>query len=830
MSQDKIGILKRALHREKEARKQAEKILEEKATDLYNTNKILEKVNADLESLYTRTDSQLQGVFENIVDAYLIMDLKGNILKMNDAALKLLGFENDKVQFNLMSLVSPSDYERVNKSFYKLLNSGTLTNFEIKIVTNDKVKKYVHVNTSIIYDKEQPVAAQGIIRDITSAKENELIVEVINNIAQSILGKLDIYEIAYEITDKIANYLHTEDCVIYLYSEQDNSLEQIAAYGEKLDNRKQLKNKIILKEGEGVVGHVAKTGIAEIVNNTSIDKRYIVDIIERKSEITVPIKIGDKVIGIIDSEHEHQNFFTNKHLEIIKNIAAIVALQLKSAIDLRDRQRAEEKLISSEKRLITLISSLDSGVLLEDENRKIVLTNEKFCEFFEIPVAPETLIGQDCSMSAELSKGLFVNPDEFVNRISTILLKRETTLGDEVVMLNGKILERDYIPIYKKEIYSGHLWTYKDVTLRRKYRKSIEEQRLKYRGIIANMNLGLLEVDKDDNILMANQSFVKMSGYSENYLVGKCASELFPTEEFKEIIALQNQKRNKGLSNSYELKVKNRSGEIRHWLISGAPNYNINGKVIGSIGVHLDITEIKNLEEQKEKLLKQLEKSNDELHEYAHIVSHDLKSPLRSINALVSWLKEDNQGKFDEVSLQNFELIEATLEKMEGLITDILNYSTVGAESKIEEFNLNNLIHDLISILYIPEHISIKFLNELPFIVGDKTKIHQLFQNLISNAVKFIDKEHGFITIDVEEKEHHYQFSIKDNGMGIEEKHFKKIFQIFHSINKRKDSSGIGLSIVKKIVEMHQGDIWLESEPTKGTAFYFTLSKKLDIK
>jgi PAS domain S-box-containing protein len=827
MSDDQVGILQRALNRERTARKEAEKILEAKATELFNANKILEKVNADLQSLFARTDSQLQGVFENIVDAYLIMDLNGNILKMNDAALCLLGFENDNLDFNLMSLVSSQDYERVSKSFYKLLNSGTLTNFEIKINTNQNIKKYVHINASIIYDNEKPVAAQGIIRDITSFKEKELIVEVINDIAKSILGKLDIYEIANEITAKIANCLNSDDCVIYLYNNSDNTLEQIAAFGDKLDDNRKLKNKITLKYGQGIVGHVAKTGVAEIVNNTCNDKRYIVDVMAHKSEITVPIKIGDKVIGVIDSEHELENFFTNKHLDLLNNVAAIVSLQLKSAIDLRERQRVEEELVSSEKRLTTLISSLDSGVLLEDENRRIVLTNNRFCEFFKIPVAPNDLIGQDCSKSAELSKSLFIDPDEFVNRINFILSNKQTALGDEVLMVDGKILERDYIPIFRKDIYRGHLWTYKDVTLRRQYRKSIEAQRLKYRSIIANMNLGLLETDNNGLILMANQSFAKMSGYPEKYLIGKCASELFPlATELRERISQENKKINKkGLSTSYELEVRNRLGQIRHWLISSGPNYNLNNEVTGAIDVYLDITEIKNLQDQKEVLLKQLERSNDELHEYAHIVSHDLKSPLRSINALVTWLKEDNKGKLDQISLDNIGHIEATLEKMEGLITDILNYSTVGAEAKPEEFNLNDLIHELINIIYIPEHISINVLNKLPQIVGDKTKIHQLFQNLISNSVKFIDKEEGFIEINVEELESHYKFSIRDNGMGIEEKHFKKIFQIFHSLNKGKDSSGIGLSIVKKIVELHNGEIWVESELNKGTTFYFTLSK-----
>ena len=100
-----------------------------------------------------------------------------------------------------------------------------------------------------------------------------------------------------------------------------------------------------------------------------------------------------------------------------------------------------------------------------------------------------------------------------------------------------------------------------------------------------------------------------------------------------------------------------------------------------------------------------------------------------------------------------------------------------------------------------------------------------MFQNLLSNAIKFIDKPKGLIEIDVQEKGAFYQFSIKDNGIGIEKKFHEKIFKIFHALNKSKDSTGIGLSIVKKIVNLHEGEIWLESEPKIGTTFYFTLKK-----
>ncbi|WP_372937582.1 PAS domain S-box protein [Seonamhaeicola sp.] len=658
MSQDKIDILQRALAREKAARKQAEKILEDKAAELYEAKVQLEKSYIELEHLLNKTDSQLQGVFENIVDAYVIIDLFGNILKMNEPAVSLLGFKTVKDDFNLMNLVHPNELNRVSKAFKSLFNKGSITDFHLKIITKNNQHKIVHINASVIYDNGVPVAAQGIVRDITQKKADE------------------------------------------------------------------------------------------------------------------------------------------------------------------------EQLIESENRLSTLILNLESGVLLEDENRNIVLTNKKFCEFMQIPASPEELKGYNYSKIIENSKHLFKNPNNFIERINTLIKNKKLVLGDELIMADGTILERDFIPITHNQEYKGHLWKYSDVTLRRRYRKSLEMQKEKYHNIISNMNLGLVEVDANDRISTVNQSFVEMTGYSEKELIGSKGKDYLPIEEDKPLMIKKVAERKKGKTDTYEIRIKKKKGDIGYWLISGMPNYNLEGELIGSIGVNFDITEIKNLHLQKENLLKKLEKSNDELHEYAHVVSHDLKSPLRSINALVSWLKDDNKEILDESSLQNIALIESTLEKMEQLITDVLEYSSVGSEdTEMHQVDLDIVINDLLKILYIPEHISVKVLNHLPKIQGNKTKLQQLFQNLISNAIKFSDKEKGLIEINCTELETHFQFSVKDNGIGIEEQFHDKIFKIFHALNKSKDSTGIGLSIVKKIVELHQGDIWLKSQPGKGTTFFFTLKK-----
>ena len=287
-----------------------------------------------------------------------------------------------------------------------------------------------------------------------------------------------------------------------------------------------------------------------------------------------------------------------------------------------------------------------------------------------------------------------------------------------------------------------------------------------------------------------------------------------------------NQLLKKGTFTNYTARIITKQKEVKWVQINATIIYDEQQKPIAAQGIVRDITELKNLEQQKGKIRKELEKSNNELYEYAHIVSHDLKSPLRSIDALISWIKMDNEGTLDDPTLQNLKLIEETLETMESLISNILEYSSAGSETtESKNVDLNETIIDLHKLLFVPEHISINVLKKLPVVKGDPTKFQQLFQNLLSNAIKFSNKDKGIVEIDVLEKPSFYQFSVRDNGIGIEKKFHDRIFKIFQSLNKSKESTGIGLSIVKKIVDLYEGTIWLESELGKGTIFFFTIKK-----
>ena len=236
--------------------------------------------------------------------------------------------------------------------------------------------------------------------------------------------------------------------------------------------------------------------------------------------------------------------------------------------------------------------------------------------------------------------------------------------------------------------------------------------------------------------------------------------------------------------------------------------------------------EIVAINQQREVLLKDLALQNEELNEYAHVVSHDLKAPLRNIDTLVNWVIEDNKEGMRKGCLNSLTLVLDNVEKMDMLITGILDYSTVDKlEAEERQINVNSLINDLLRTIEIPKNIQIIIQENLPAIYGNAWRFKQVFQNLIQNAIKYNDKANGIIEVGAQEKEDLFEFFVKDNGMGIDAIYFERIFKVFTKLESNSSSSGIGLSIVKKIIHFYSGNVWLESQKELGTTFYFTLPK-----
>ncbi len=234
------------------------------------------------------------------------------------------------------------------------------------------------------------------------------------------------------------------------------------------------------------------------------------------------------------------------------------------------------------------------------------------------------------------------------------------------------------------------------------------------------------------------------------------------------------------------------------------------------------------LEQRVKQRTAELEAANNELKDFAYVVSHDLKSPLRGISQLAYWLVTDYAEAFDAEGREMVDLLINRVQRMDNLIDGILEYSRIGRIVGVSEpIDLNSLVDNIIASLAPPEQFTITVEKPLPIVVGDKVRIQQVFQNLLDNAIKFMDKPQGCITVRSTDQGSHWQFQVADNGPGIDAKYYGKIFEIFETLQARdeRESIGIGLSIVKRIVEFYGGKIWVESTVGKGSTFVFTLPK-----
>ncbi len=344
----------------------------------------------------------------------------------------------------------------------------------------------------------------------------------------------------------------------------------------------------------------------------------------------------------------------------------------------------------------------------------------------------------------------------------------------------------------------------------------------------------------------ANKEVAEFLGYSQEQIQamgGKLFELIMHPEDMPEIL-----RRHQGLRSATDNDVRELTYRVKHadgqwhWLHSRDVVFSRDSDGQGTqiLGVAEDITKHKRAEEQiralnadLEQRVKQrtaeLEAMNNELKSFAYIVSHDLKTPLRGISQLAYWLVQDYGEAFDEQGQKMVDLLINRVKRMDNLIEGILTYSRIGHLKEQRKYlDMTTLLKNVVDSISPPAHIQVRFENELPVIIGDETRITQVFQNLVDNAVKFLDKPQGMINILCEDLGDVWKFCVTDNGPGISEQYHEKIFQIFQTLEARdvRESTGVGLAVVKKIVEFYGGKIWLESTLHQGSSFYVTLPKR----
>ncbi|MDX1314282.1 MAG: ATP-binding protein [Eudoraea sp.] len=256
-----------------------------------------------------------------------------------------------------------------------------------------------------------------------------------------------------------------------------------------------------------------------------------------------------------------------------------------------------------------------------------------------------------------------------------------------------------------------------------------------------------------------------------------------------------------------------------------------NSEPLRMLGTTVDVSAQKKAEKNLEDTLQKLKASNTELENFAYVASHDLQEPLRKIRSYIELLQMKYAELFDEKASMYFEVVASGAIRMQELISNILSLSRITTRG--EEFgtiNSSDLVSETLDTLEISlqEQKAKVIKQNLPEIFGDKGQLRQVFQNLISNAIKFRAEADPEVEVSASEEPDSWTFHIKDNGIGFDPKHAEEIFEVFHRLHSRDKYSGtgIGLAICKKIIERHGGKIWAESEPGKGTVFHFSLPKR----
>ncbi len=565
------------------------------------------------------------------------------------------------------------------------------------------------------------------------------------------------------------------------------------------------------------------------------------------SILDIPIRKDGILIGVVCNEcDELDRFWTESDISFARTFADAYSLKMSEI----ERIISEKHALKTSTRLQNLLTNFQEAVLVEDENRHIVITNQMFCDLFHIPAPPEFLIGVDCSQSAEQSKELFENPKEFVEEIG-LILKNQVIVKNQVLrMTNGKILERDYVPIFIDEVYNGHLWKYRDITESRRISEELETAKNNLKATFDSLTEGVVVQVPSGEIVNFNPAASRILKLSEEQMMGKTSMDPdwncikddgspFPGEEHPAMVSL---KTGESIYNTI-MGVRIKEDEPS-WI-------NINAQLLpngkGVVTTFSDITERKQMEENRLKLI-ELQASNrlaeDTIkarEEFLANMSHEIRTPMNSIIGLSNLM--DKAGTLNEKQRSYLDVIQLNSDNLLNIINDILDYSKLeSGKFEIEKIDLHlpDTIKNIVSSLQVLAdkngiQIHLVLDSKLPvFIKGDGLRISQILTNLISNAIKFSDGKDIYVELIMEsysDSQVTFTTKIIDRGIGIASDKIDAILKPFtqesSSTTRKYGGTGLGLSIVSKLLQYMGSDLEIVSVMGEGSVFSFTLTQEI---
>ena len=745
-----------------------------------------------------------QKEFENFIelskDLVCIANVDGKFYKVNPAFTTVLGYSKEELEGKpFVDLIHPDDLEKTFKEVEKLATGEKSISFENRY--RCKNGKFVLLSWNSSPD---PVTGNlyCIARDMTLEKEQQ-------------------EQLRTTTTDLKAILNATEFSIIS--SGLDGVINQFNRGAEKLLGYK----------AEDVVGKITP----EIFHVKE-------EVVKRAEELS--IELGRKVepgydtfvlkardFGIADSQEwsyvrkDGTTFPMVLSVTAIKNSNGELTGYLGIAKDITTEKEAELNLINSNKLLDESENIAKIGSWKFDLNSNYLFWSKGHYSIFEFEK-----IEADKLNDAYRSR---IHPDDLLllDELSENILKT-----GENFEINYRILLPDNRVKYILEIgqpYTnesgviiGLQGSIQDVTEKTIAEQKIQEKSKEVNDIRAALDeSAIVSITNLNGVFTyVNDNFCTISKYDKEELIGvdqRLISDYLPREFTRDILkTIVNGGIWKG-----EINNRAKDGSLYWEKTTIVPFLDTMGKIYQYIAISADISEQKLAQENLNYALLDLEKNNKELDQFAYVVSHDLKAPLRAINNLAEWIVEDMPEMPEDVK-NNLSLLRGRILRMENLINGVLDYSRIGrTHIEMETIDIKLMLDQIVETIVPNKDFEVLIADSMPQIFNAKILLYQVFSNIISNAVKYNDKEIGKIECVYNELPNFHQFKISDNGPGIPKEYQERVFGVFQTIEARdkKESTGIGLSIVKKIIEEKGGDIYIESEENNGASFIFTIPK-----
>jgi PAS domain S-box-containing protein len=558
----------------------------------------------------------------------------------------------------------------------------------------------------------------------------------------------------------------------------------------------------------------------------------------------------------------------NEELEmrVEERTAALLEINQALQAEIAERHQAEEALKQTAAELGDLYNNAPCGYHSLDRDGRFVLINDT--ELKMLGYTREEILGKKKFSDLLTAESLSTFQANFPR------FKERGWVGDlefQMLCKDGTILPVSLSAIAIKDAEGNFIMsrsTMIDISERKQAEAALYKSNSILNSVLESTPDIVFVKDLQNRYVIANSTAANFLGTTVEEMIGKDDNQLFPPEIAAQIIEADRAIIRTGKALVYQ-EVVPKQEKMETFLTVKCPWRDGEGNIIGAIGISRDISDRKEAEaalkqardwleirvqertkelsetnaalqveiaerreaERKlEQLTLDLQRSNQELEQFAYLASHDLQEPLRAVTGYTELLQQEYERHLDETAKEYMGYIVDGATRMRQLIQDLLSYSRVGTRGKpFIPTDCNEALRQALNDLQvaIAENNAIITYDTLPLAIADKAQLAQLFQNLIGNAIKFRREEPPQIHIWAEPKDDLWVFGVRDNGIGIKPRYLERIFELFKRLHTRKEfpGTGIGLAICKKIVERHGGNIWTQSQPGVGTTFYFTLPK-----